>query len=130
MLGSPWHNKTPYMGACAPVFLALAAQSVLDDREAAYRAHGGSHTKWGSSCSRWGVNSAVSTEVDGWGHGGVVGTPVVEEDRLRRRKRGDADLGTEEKEEFVELGRRCWREMEELRGVWEGILDRVEGGRV
>ena len=72
----------------------------------------------------------MSTEVDGWGHGGVVGTPVVEEDRLRRRKRGDADLGTEEKEEFVELGRRCWREMEELRGVWEGILDRVEGGRV
>ncbi|PLB35008.1 3-keto-steroid reductase [Aspergillus candidus] len=130
MLGSPWHNKTPYMGACAPVFLALATQSVLDGREAPYRAHGGSRVKWGSSCSRGGVNSAVSTEVDGWGHGGVVGTPVVEEDRLRRRKRGDADLGSEEKEEFVELGRRCWREMEVLRGVWEGVLDRVEGGRV
>ncbi|PKY02806.1 3-ketosteroid reductase [Aspergillus campestris IBT 28561] len=130
MLGSPWHNKTPYMGACAPVFLALAAQSVLDDSEAPYRAHGGSRVKWGSSCSRAGVNAAVSTEVDGWGHGGVVGKPVVEEDRLRRRKRGDADLGSEEKEEFVELGRRCWREMEVLRGVWEGVLDRVEGGRV
>lgn len=126
MLGSPWHTISTHFGACAPVWLALSKQSVLDNAEAPYRRNGGGHAKWGSSVNRCGIDSPASSEVEGWGHGGVVGTAVVEEDRLRRRKRGARDLTAEEKQHFEELGRRCWREMEELRIQWEGILDETE----
>ncbi|KAI9040951.1 3-keto-steroid reductase [Aspergillus affinis] len=126
LLGSPWHTLSTYMGACSPVWLALAPQSALDDVESAYRQHGGGRVKWGSSCGLWGAASSVPTEVDGWGYGGVVGRAVVEEDRQRRRKRGATDLTKEQKERFEELGRSCWRQMEELRIHWDGILDEAE----
>ncbi|RAK97595.1 3-keto-steroid reductase, partial [Aspergillus ibericus CBS 121593] len=126
MLGSPWHTLSTYGGASAPVWLAVSRQKELDEAEEQYRAHGGGCVKWGSSCDRWGRDRAVSTEVDGWGHGGVVGQMVVEEDRLRRRKRGMKDLTAEEKEAFEELGRKCWRQMEELRVQWEEILEKEE----
>ena len=126
MLGSPWHTLSTYAGASAPVWLAVSGQKELDDAEERYRGHDGGRVKWGSSCDRWGRDQAVSTEVEGWGHGGVVGEAVVEEDRLRRRKRGMRDLTVEEKMEFEELGRKCWRQMEELRVQWEEILEREE----
>ncbi|KAL2866557.1 3-keto-steroid reductase [Aspergillus lucknowensis] len=126
LLGSPWHTMSTYMGACAPVWLALSAQSVLDAAEAPYLNHGGGRAKWGSSTNRSGLNQPVSTEVDGWGHGGVVGPAVVEEDRNRRRKRGAVDLTLEEKERFEDLGRECWRHMEELRMQWDELLDEEE----
>ncbi|PYI22428.1 hypothetical protein BO99DRAFT_325997 [Aspergillus violaceofuscus CBS 115571] len=127
LLGSPWHTMWTYLGACAPVWLALGSQAELDAAEAPYRAHpGGGRVKWGSSSDRRGRDRAISTEVDGWGHGGVVGPAVVAADRLRRRKRGARDLTAEERVAFEELGRQCWRRMEELRMQWEGILDREE----
>lgn len=126
LLGSPWHTLSTYLGACAPVWLALATQSALDAAEAGYRERGGGRAKWGSSCDRLGRNSAASTEVDGWGYGGVVGPAVLDADRARRRKRGARDLTREEKEQFEELGRTCWKRMEELRVQWEEILDRAE----
>lgn len=126
MLGSPWHTMSTYTGAWAPVFLALSSQGALDAAESPYRQSGGGRVKWGSSANRLGVGSVSSTEVDGWGHGGVVGTPVVEADRNRRRKRGAVDLTREEKENFEELGRQCWRHMEELRIKWDAILDQAE----
>ncbi|KAL1858364.1 3-keto-steroid reductase [Paecilomyces lecythidis] len=126
MLGSPWHTISTYFGACASVWAALSEQSVLDDAEAPYRQNGGGHAKWGSSVNRRGVDRPVSSEVEGWGHGGVVGVAVVEEDRLRRRKRGARDLTVEDRQRFEELGRRCWKEMEELRIQWDGILDEAE----
>lgn len=126
LLGSPWHTLSTYMGACAPVWLALAPQSALDEAESEYRRHGGGRAKWGSSCGLWGPGSVASTEVDGWGYGGVVGPAVVNEDRTRRRKRGAVDLTEEEKERFEELGRKCWRRMEELRIQWDRILDEAE----
>ncbi|RAL17512.1 3-keto-steroid reductase [Aspergillus homomorphus CBS 101889] len=126
LLGSPWHTMWTYMGASAPVWLALSSQTELDAAEAPYRARGGGRVKWGSSCDRLGRDSVLSTEMDGWGHGGVVGPAVVEADRRRRRKRGARDLTAEERVAFEELGRRCWREMEELRVQWERILDREE----
>lgn len=126
MLGSPWHPLSTYLGACAPVFLALASQADVEAAEEPYHRAGGGRAKWGSSCGRRGIESAVSTEVDGWGHGGVIGTPVVEADRLRRRKRGAEDLTKEKKEEFEELGRQCWKQMEELRIQWDEILDQAE----
>jgi 3-keto steroid reductase len=126
ILGSPWHPLSTYLGACAPVFLALASQAKLEAAEEPYHRAGGGRAKWGSSCTRTGVASPASTEVDGWGHGGVVGTPVVEADRLRRRKRGAEYLTKEQKEEFEELGRQCWKQMEDLRVQWDEILDQAE----
>ncbi|KAH8428181.1 3-keto-steroid reductase [Aspergillus melleus] len=126
LLGSPWHTLSTYMGACSPVWLALAPQSALDDAESTYRRHGGGRVKWGSSCGLWGPASSVPTEVDGWGYGGVVGRAVVEDDRQRRRKRGATNLTREQKEHFEELGRSCWQQMEELRIHWDGILDEAE----
>lgn len=127
-LGSPWHTLSTYAGAIAPVWLSLSPQQVLDDAESPYIQHGGGgRAKWGSSCDRLGRESFASTEVDGWGYGGVVGPAVVEEDRRRMRKRGATDLTREEREKFEELGRRCWQEMEELRIRWDRILDEAEG---
>ncbi|KAB8070878.1 hypothetical protein BDV29DRAFT_180141 [Aspergillus leporis] len=126
LLGSPWHTTSTYIGACAPVWLALSAQAILDTAESAYRQNGGGRAKWGSSCNWLGKDSSASTEVEGWGYGGVVGPAVVNEDRLRRRKRGAVDLTAEEKEDFEELGRKCWQKMEELRIEWDKLLDLAE----
>ncbi|KAE8146947.1 hypothetical protein BDV25DRAFT_43321 [Aspergillus avenaceus] len=126
ILGSPWHTVSTYMGACAPVWLALSSQAVLDSAESVYRQHGGGRVKWGSASTVVGKNSSASTETDGWGHGGVVGPAVVDDDRWRRRKRGAADLTAEERQEFEELGRKCWQGMEELRIQWDELLDVAE----
>lgn len=93
--------------------------------EAPYIAHGGGRAKWGSSCDLVGRDQPASTEVDGWGHGGVVGDAVVQVDRERRRKRGAVDLTYEDREQFEELGRECWRQMEELRVTWDQLLDKA-----
>ncbi|KAJ5983487.1 hypothetical protein N7481_005586 [Penicillium waksmanii] len=126
LLGSPWHTLDTYLGACSPVFLALSRQSELEDAESPYRQGGGGRVKWGSSASRWGKEGVASTETDGWGNGGVVGAAVVDADRTRRRKRGMVDLTREQKESFEDLGRQCWKQMEELRIKWDGILDKAE----
>lgn len=125
LLGSPWHTLSTYFGACAPVWLAVAPQSELDDAEEPYVSNGGGHVKWGSSCKLQGSAFAASTEVDGWGHGGVVGPAVVDADRVRRRKRGAVDLTAEDKVKFEELGRSAWKQMEELRVTWDEILDKA-----
>ena len=127
LLGSPWHTLSTYLGACAPVWLALSTQAALDDAEAPYRRNGGGgRVKWGSSCSISGCERPACTEVDGWGYGGVVGPAVTEEDQRRRRKRGAVDLTQEQKEEFEAVGRECWRKMEELRIQWDALLDKAE----
>ncbi|KAJ5899168.1 Short-chain dehydrogenase/reductase SDR [Penicillium taxi] len=128
MLGSPWHTLSTYVGACSSVFLALTTKDELDAAEAPYHQAGGGRAKWGSSADRLGAAHTLSTEVEGWGYGGVVGTPTVEADRLRRRKRGAKDLTSEGKEQFEELGRQCWKQMEDLRIKWDAILDQAENG--
>ncbi|KAJ5183669.1 hypothetical protein N7492_001285 [Penicillium capsulatum] len=125
-MGSPWHTLSTYLGAASPVFLALASTTALKAAEAPYRQAGGGRAKWGSSADRLGNDSVCCTELEGWGYGGVVGTPVVQADRARRRKRGAVDLTREDKEHFEELGRQCWKQMEELRIQWDAILDQAE----
>ncbi|KAJ5665901.1 Short-chain dehydrogenase/reductase SDR [Penicillium maclennaniae] len=110
MLGSPWHTMSTYLGASSPVFLALAPKAALDAAEEPYRQAGGGERNG----------------TEGWGYGGVVGTPVLEADRNRRRKRGAVELTSEDKEKFEELGRQSWKQMEELRIKWDAILDRDE----
>jgi 3-keto steroid reductase len=126
MLGSPWHVLSSYSGALASVWLSLSPKSILDAAEATYERLGGGKVKWGSSCDRLGRMRVVCTEVEGWGFGGVVGGPVLEDDRRRRRKRGAKVLTAEERVEFEELGRTCWREMEALRVQWDEILSTLE----
>ncbi|KAF3481413.1 3-keto-steroid reductase [Arthroderma uncinatum] len=126
LIGSPWHVITSYRGANTAVWLSLSPQSTLDNAEAEYKRLGGGKAKWGSSCDRLGKESVASTEVEGWGYGGVAGPAVLEADKSRRRKRGAVDTTVEAKEEFIGLGRECWRHMEELREKWEVILSREE----
>lgn len=110
-LGSIWHPVLPYPAAVAPVWLALASQETLDEAEG--REGKG---KWGSSTDRAGHERVVRTEVEGWGWGGIVG----ESTNRKGRKRGAVDLKEGDREEFEELGRKCWSEMEQLREEWEG----------
>lgn len=126
IMGSPWHAISTYVGAMAPVFVALASSAALDAAEEPYRAAGGGRLKWGSGTTRFGSPRVFCTETDDWGYGGVVGTPVIEADRKRQRRRGAEDLTAETKENFEDLGRQCWKQMEELRIKWNGILDEIE----
>ncbi|PGH16020.1 hypothetical protein AJ79_02000 [Helicocarpus griseus UAMH5409] len=128
-LGSPWHVISAYNGACAAVWLSLSPQPLIDAAEGAYARSGGGKAKWGSSSDRLGRVKPASTEVEGWGYGGVVGRAVLEEDRRRRRKDGAKDLTEEARVGFEEMGRACWAEMEELRVLWEEILEREERER-
>ncbi|OKL59850.1 hypothetical protein UA08_04698 [Talaromyces atroroseus] len=125
-LGSPWHPNTPYLGANAPVWLALSPQSTLDAAEKPYREKGGGRVKWGSSTDIFGNAAVVSTETDGWGFGGVVGGPILAADKARRRKRGMKVATVEDRVRFEELGRRCWQYLEELRVEWDKLLDTLE----
>ncbi|CAJ2505310.1 Uu.00g127040.m01.CDS01 [Anthostomella pinea] len=132
--GSPWHVVESYMGACAMTWLALAEQDDLD-------AAGAQHVKWGSSCTRSGHRSAPKkTEVEGWAWEGRIEDPealrredeaVPDTDaflrKTRGRKLGAATLTQEQRIAFEEDGRRCWEELERLRGAWETALGK--GGR-
>ncbi|ROW08265.1 hypothetical protein VMCG_03136 [Cytospora schulzeri] len=136
-VGSPWHTNTSYTAAASMVWLALAAQEALDGRRA-------EDVKWGSACDFWGRSLVKKTEVDGWGWTGRVEGPEEEDDEeegreedratglLRKIKgrRGGAEMVTEEKRaEFEEMGAHCWREMERLRGEWEGrMMDEDSNG--
>ena len=109
-LGSPWHTVSSYKGAAAPVWLALAPQKELNKLEAEGK------SKWGSCVSRGGEESVMRTEVEGWGVRGQV--EALEGKELSGRRRGVHDLRVEEQENFEELGRECWQQMEELRNEW------------
>jgi 3-keto steroid reductase len=104
-LGSPWHTVEPYLGACAPVWLALAPQDELDMMEGHDRQR---KAKWGSSADRRGRESVRRTEVEGY-------TGL-------RDGNGDGSGKEEISAEFEELGRTCWMQMEALREEWEKRL--------
>lgn len=106
-LGSPWHTVSPYIGACAPVWLALALQDELDamDDNSGRQCK----AKWGSSTDRGGRERVRQTEVEG----------------LISLADGDGDNSSEKggiSQEFEELGRTCWMRMEALREEWEERL--------
>ena len=109
-LGSPWHTVSSYTGAAAPVWLALAPQDELDELE------GDGKSKWGSCVNRWGEESVMRTEVEGWGVRGQV--EALEGKELSGRRRGVQDLRVDEQEKFGQLGRECWQQMERLRKEW------------
>jgi 3-keto steroid reductase len=93
--GSQWHTCQPYSGATSMVWLALAEEKTLRDREA-------TKGKWGSAVNWIGSERVKRTEVDGWAaEDGVV----------------FKDLSA-----FEETGRSVWSEMEETRVEWEQAL--------
>lgn len=115
--GSPWHPGDSFKAAVAPVWVALADQEVIDGL-------GGAAVKWGSSADFWGEERAKKTEVGGWGWDGTLGAVVDGEKRKGRHKQA-VDLTAEAREDFEVLGGQCWKELEELRSKWEGLLKPV-----
>ena len=112
-LGSQWHGVTASNGACAPAWVALVQQSTLDAMEERE-----GKAKWGSATDWWGKERVERTEVEGWGWGGVVGERIRRKGRWRHAK----DLTELDRQQFEELGKECWKEMEQLRREWEGKL--------
>ena len=119
--GSPWHTCSAYKGACAPVWLALVDQEEIEDME--QREGKG---KWGSAVDIGGHERVMRTVVEGWGVGGRMGEGGMRGRRGTRREI-DKEVTKEDREEFEEVGRQCWRQMEALRVQWEQLMrDRVE----
>lgn len=113
--GSPWHTVSAYKGAVASVWLALVEKEEIEDME---QVEGKS--KWGSACDAMGHERVMRTMVEGWGLGGRMG-----EGELSKRngtRRGTKEVAKEDRERFEELGRECWRQMEDLRMQWEERL--------
>ncbi|KAI9725854.1 MAG: 3-keto-steroid reductase [Chrysothrix sp. TS-e1954] len=117
-LGSIWHTILPYSGATAPVWLALADQQMLNVLE-----ENQGVGKWGSATDRAGNERVERTEVEGWGYGGIVGDATLVSGSRKGRMRGAKDLTKEAREDFEQLGRSCWSEMEKLRKDWEARLE-------
>jgi len=126
LLGSPWHTVDPYRGARSAAWITLQDQATLDELD-------GERVKWGSAANPANESFVKKTEVEGWGWSGrVEGVNEGEEEKdgvvehvLRKsvgRQRDVADVTKEELEDFEELGRECWEQMEELREEWEEIL--------
>lgn len=144
-LGSPWHTVSTWKGAKAPVWLALASREEMEDMEIE-----GGRGKWGSCVDRWGREGVRRTEVVGWGSGGQVhgdgssdsdatgaragvgggkrvGDDDDDDDEDEKVRKKDAAVVVkkatrQEREEFEDVGRECWREMETLRVAWEERL--------
>ncbi|KAI1337051.1 hypothetical protein F5Y15DRAFT_169575 [Xylariaceae sp. FL0016] len=121
-LGSPWHPVEPYGGAAAPAWLALESQPALD----ALRAD---RAKWGSSTDRSGHPAPKRTEVEGWGWEGEIEDARADDapgvlSKAKGRKWDAVALTKEARESFEDDGRRCWEELERLRGAWEAALGR------
>jgi 3-keto steroid reductase len=128
LIGSPWHTVSPYVGAAAPVWLALAGTEEIADRERSGPA------LWGSAVTRSGGRGVPQrTDVPGWGlcgdgrkfewwQGGAGWLGGW------GRKRGVVDASVEDVERFIEDGAVVWRELERLRIGWEERMDRAEGG--
>lgn len=127
-LGSPWHPIESYNGAVAGVWLALAPSTVLSNLET--RSVGGmdnprgqGKSKWGSGTDRLGHERVLRTEVAGWGWAGHVGDSADGALKITAGRHRDAvDLTSKQRAEFVDLGTRCWREMEDMREYWEARL--------
>lgn len=130
-LGSPWHVVSAYKGATAAVWVALQPADALDAAEA-------TRIKWGASATRGGRALVKKTEVEGWGWEGAPEQPA--DDNVSAygahghvlckavgRRKGVIDTTAEQRQEFEDVGRTCWQEMEQLRHKWESRLAAVDG---
>ncbi|PIA94134.1 3-keto-steroid reductase [Cercospora beticola] len=114
ILGSPWHAIGPYKGAVSMVFAVLSPQIIeLEEREG--------KGKWGSAANNRGEERVARTEVEGWGYCGKPGVvpPGSATTGLYAKRR---ETTKESREEFEEIGRQVWKEMEAMRVDWERRL--------
>ncbi|KAF2163335.1 hypothetical protein M409DRAFT_68601 [Zasmidium cellare ATCC 36951] len=124
-LGSPWHLVSAYKGAVSAVFAVIAHASQLPELEE--REGKG---KWGSATGVYGDERVARTEVEGWAFCGRVGVvPTGSVTGPVGRYRGRRETTGEGREGFEEEGRRVWRELEALRGEWEGRLGGIGIGQ-
>lgn len=120
-LGSPWHTVSAYIGACAPVWLALALQDELDaidDDDGSGRQR---KAKWGSSTDWAGRERVRRTQVEG-----LISLPSLSKGDGHSESNSSSSSSEKEvmgmSQEFEELGRTCWMRMEALREEWEERL--------
>lgn len=126
LIGSPWHNVVPYKAAVSAVWVTLAPPEQIEDME---RIDG--KGKWGSSTDYTGDERVARTEVEGWGFGGIVGkVPGGSVTTSKGRYRLLRETNRERREEFEDLGRQAWKEMENLRTEWEKTLEGVETNNI
>ncbi|GIZ44983.1 hypothetical protein CKM354_000816700 [Cercospora kikuchii] len=114
ILGSPWHAIDPYKGAVSMVFAVLSPQIIeLEEREG--------KGKWGSAANNRGEERVARTEVEGWGYCGKPGVvpPGSATTGLYAKRK---ETTKESREEFEEIGRQVWKEMEAMRVDWERRL--------
>lgn len=114
LLGSVWHTISTFKGAVAVSWLILADSSFLDsceDRDG--------KSKWGSSTDRLGEERVRRTWVPGWGFGGKA---LGGWKKVNGVKRDTIPLTREDREDFEDVGRKVWSDMEELRIRWETLL--------
>ncbi|TID15159.1 3-keto-steroid reductase [Venturia nashicola] len=124
--GNPWHTTTAYPAATSMTWLALADQDTLNEIEASPDTTADKETgvgqskkistegktrravKWGSAVNWIGNERVKKTEVEGWCDGNGV-----------------AIRDEEEKSDFEENARECWKRMEDLRIQWEERLKKA-----
>ncbi|KAL9115097.1 MAG: hypothetical protein Q9227_000891 [Pyrenula ochraceoflavens] len=132
LLGSPWHTIHPYLGAAAPVSLSLCPPTTLSSLSSSTSPPRPSF--WGSATDSLGRQAngkgVKKTWVDDWGTDGTVeGGKNWWGGKGRaggRKVGGKEEVTREDIERFEEVGRRAWEEMENLRKMWEGLLDEAE----
>ncbi|KAG9245688.1 hypothetical protein BJ878DRAFT_500353 [Calycina marina] len=112
--GSPWHSISPDKAAVAPVWVALADEETVENMDM-------HNIKWGSSTDRGGNERVIHTDVPGWGWDGTLEGAAEGKNRIGRRKTA-VDLTKEAREDFEDMAAKCWRQMEDLRKMWESIL--------
>jgi len=120
LLGSPWHPIDAYLGTISTVWLALIDQKTLQELD-----DDKGKGKWGSATDRWSNDRVVRTEVEGWG---FTGTEAQQDTvdaywNVHARQGRNAIVKREEIDEFQVQGQRVWKGMEEMRLIWEDILD-------
>ncbi|RMZ84898.1 hypothetical protein DV738_g390, partial [Chaetothyriales sp. CBS 135597] len=129
-MGGVWSTVSPYLGAAAVTWAALASGDELRAKEAEDGSAGG-EGKWGTAIDRFGTTAVRRTEAEGWGIDGS-GKPYSETwwggpswlGGGYNGRRGDAvDASKEDVENFISGGADAWQAMEQLRVEWEARLE-------
>jgi len=116
-LGSPWHTIDPDKASLASVWVALADEETVNSMHI-------HRSKWGSATDRSGNERVMKTDVPGWGWNGTVKAAKEGDNKQQRigRRKNAVDVSKEAREDFEVQAGKCWRQMEDLRKEWEGVL--------
>ena len=124
-IGSPWHTVSPYTGANAPVWTALASEGEIEDKKAEVEKSmegtpskvGRKEYKWGSTVTRSGHENVRPTDVGGWGLDGT-GRKYTWWGGKFGQHRNTVSANAESVEAFRETARMVRFQMDQLRDYW------------